>query len=359
MVRAHNESSINGVLLQGRGALCPITTPRQPRPSSPRGFCFLGESHTYPKGQHVAGGRGSFYVSNPRRSLRKLTPGGPCPFCGWRAGIGLTAHACRLGGDARGGYVVADNQNPIVAGQLLVVPVRHRCMLAARDVELLIRLVCDGLGRQPWQMVPDCQPLPAEAMMRSWAAYVNPTPGSGRSQRHFHAGLVPADGVPLPVTRPSDWPVCRGVGAAQVLRAEGLGCHALLVRGPSRADAAATVEALDRHFRAIRLSYNLLVFRSPVPGRKPQDVDLVVIPRGAERCTAVDQKVAGLELLTGVLIPGPECPGPMCTARRDEAFRQATLDECGWDRLVRGLRSVFGLSTSGPAVFAVAKGDLR
>jgi hypothetical protein len=250
---------------------------------------------------------------------------------------------------------MADNQNPIVAGQLLVVPVRHRCMLAARDVELLIQLVCDGLGRQTWQMIPDCQPLSAEAMMCSWAAYVNPMPRSGRSQRHFHAGLVPADRVPLPVIRPSGWPVCRGVGAAQVLRADGLGCHALLVRSPARPDAAATVEALDRHFRAVHLAYNLLVFRSPVPGRKPQDVDLVVIPRGAEHCTAVDQKVAGLELLTGVLIPGPGCPEPMCAARRDEAFRQATLDEAGWDRLVRGLRGVFGLSVSGPAVFAIAR----
>ena len=359
MVRACSESSVNGELTQGRAAVCPIPTARRLRPSAPPGFCFLGELHSYPNGQHIAGGRGSFYVSNRRRSHRKLTPGELCPFCEWRVGVGLPIHACRFGGDSLEGYMVADNRNPIVEGQLLVIPTQHRRMLAARDVEMLIQVVCDGLGRQAWQMVPDCQPLSAEALSCSWAVYVNPMPGSGRSQPHFHAGLVPASGVPLPILRPSDWPVCRGIGSARVVRAEGLDCHALAIRGTCRSDAAATVEALDRHFRAIHQAYNLMVFRSPVPGRKPQDVDLVIVPRGTERCTAVDQKVAGLELLTGVLIPGPECPGPMSTARRDEALRQATLDECGWDRLVRGLRSVFGLLTSGPAVFAVAKGDHR
>jgi hypothetical protein len=109
MVRAHCESPTNGAMLRSRGAVCPTPPARRPRPSSPGGFCFLGESHAYPNGQHVAGSRGSFYVLNPRRSLRKLAPGGPCPFCGWRAGIGLTAHACRLGGGAREGYMVADN----------------------------------------------------------------------------------------------------------------------------------------------------------------------------------------------------------------------------------------------------------
>jgi hypothetical protein len=161
--------------------------------------------------------------------------------------------------------------------------------------------------------------------------------------------------VPLPVIRPATWPVCRGVGAAYVTAAEGLNYHALVIQGPSRTDAAATVAAIDRHFRAVHQAYNLLVFRSPIPGRKPHDVDLVVVPRSSERCTAVDQKMAGLELLSGILIPGPDCPAPMSTARRDEAFRQATLDEHGWDRLVQSLRAVFGLSTSGPAVFAVAR----
>jgi hypothetical protein len=202
-------------------------------------------------------------------------------------------------------------------------------------------------------MVPDCQPLAPGLREVTWAAYANPVAGSGRSQPHLHAGLVPAAGVPLPIVRPSGWPVCRGAGAAQVHRAEGLGFHSLLVRGADRSEVATTAERLDRHFRASRVAYNLLLFRSPAPGRKPRDFDLVFVPRGAELCAAVGQKVAGLELLTGVLIPGPNCPGRMSTARRDEAFRQATLDEAGWDRTVRGLRDVFGLATAGPAVFAV------
>src|SRR4051794_41804006 len=116
MVRARNESSINGALLQGRGALCPIPTPHQPRPSATRGFGFLGEIHPYPNGQHVAGGRGLFYVSNPRRSLRKLTPGEICPFCKWRDGVGFPPPPRPPGGDARGAHVGAPQQKPHAGG---------------------------------------------------------------------------------------------------------------------------------------------------------------------------------------------------------------------------------------------------
>ncbi|MBI3357198.1 MAG: alcohol dehydrogenase catalytic domain-containing protein [Nitrospirae bacterium] len=77
------------------------------------------------------------------------------------------------------------------------------------------------------------------------------------------------------------------------------------------------------------------------------------MPRDQEYCEAVDQRVAGLEFLTGVLIPGVNRVGLMDTVRRDKALEQATLSsserQLALERLLRG---EFGMPPAGSAVLA-------
>ncbi|MBV7327394.1 alcohol dehydrogenase catalytic domain-containing protein [Chloroflexi bacterium TSY] len=79
----------------------------------------------------------------------------------------------------------------------------------------------------------------------------------------------------------------------------------------------------------------------------------MVIPRDHEHCDAADQKLAGLEFLTGILIPGEKRLGSMDTIQRDMAFWQATLKKEQLLMLERRLRNAFGMPPAGMTVYAI------
>jgi len=313
---------------------------------------FYGDIYPYPD-QGV--GWGSYYVVNKKRSERRLPINGNCPFESLVAGSNPERPASRIYlTGSKNSYWVTPNVNPITALHWLVFPDReHREHLEAPDVELIGGIVQAGFANLICERIGEREPLIGGAVPEAWAAYCNPVTGSGRSQLRPHIGLGPARGLPLPVITPAPWPVSRGVGDAQILSAEGFSFPALTVQGPTIEEIADTVERLDIHFRDAGLAYNLLAFPEGIRG--PLGSVFILVPRAEEYCDAADQKVAGLELLTGVLIPGQaRCVG-MSSVQRDEAFRQATLNGNGWLRLVRDLRDVFGLSTPGTAVFVTAR----
>ena len=98
--------------------------------------------------------------------------------------------------------------------------------------------------------------------------------------------------------------------------------------------------------------YNLIAYPVGAPGR--EGVRVVVVPRGEEYCESADQKLAGLEFLTGVLIPGPLRRDGMHAVLRGQAFEEASLGEGARLVFERRLRSVFGMPEAGAAVWPVA-----
>jgi hypothetical protein len=313
---------------------------------------FLGAVFPYP-GEGI--GWGSFFVVNERRSIRRLPSNGDCPFASLVAGSNPDRPANRIYlAGSKASYWVTPNINPITGFHWIVFPDReHREHLEAPDVELIGAILQGGFANLICEHIAGREPLLDRFVPDTWTAYCNPMPGSGRSLLRLHIGLVPARGLTLPVITPALWPVCRGAGDALILAAGGFTFPALTVQGPTIEEIAETVERLDIHFRDAGLAYNLLAFPEGIHGSLGSV--FVLVPRAEEYCDAADQKVAGLELLTGVLIPGPARREGMSSGRRDEAFRQATLDSERWHQLVRDLRAVFGLSTPGTAVFVTAR----
>src|SRR5262249_54819608 len=191
-----------------------------------------------------------------------------------------------------------------------------------------------------------------EAFFRqSCAIYVNPLPGSGRSVPHVHINVVSALSVTLPTAEPAPWMVGRDVNdGTSICRLIGLKYYALVVQGKPN-DVAETAALLHVAFNRWGLPYNLLAY--PLfTGGQVQEVRLVVVPRDCEYCPAADQRIAGLELLTGVVVPGPRVQLPMSVHQRDLAFWQASLKGERWLDLERRLRGLFGLPPAGLAVYA-------
>jgi hypothetical protein len=162
--------------------------------------------------------------------------------------------------------------------------------------------------------------------------------------------LVPADAVPLPDVTPAAWAVCGGEGGATICRLVGLPFYALTVQGPERKGLALTLATLHRRFREWGTAYNLLGFGT---SGGHEGVRLAVVPRAVGDSAAVDQRLAGLEFLTGVLIPGPKRTGLMSLALRDQAFQETTLHGDQRLDLERRLRAAFGPPPAGVAVVAV------
>jgi hypothetical protein len=314
-------------------------------------FQFAGTLHPYP------GRAGPLFWAPgfgelPHRGARpRPGPDDPCPFCPLAAGASeRQAVPLRFAGRE---YVVGPNGWPIVGGQQLVYPAEHREDLEGGDVALLLQVVAggfDGLARQP----PHEALTPALAGVR-YAAYVNVTAGSGRSIPHLHMNLIPAGAFAPPPVTPAAWAVCGGVGGATISRLLGLPFYLLGVSAPEQADVALTAAALHRHLRAWGVAYNLLAF--VMPDTCAEDVCLAVVPRAGECSPAADQRVAGLEFLTGVLIPGPRRAVAMSLRARDQAFRETTLQGNEPLGLERRLRAAFGLPPAGAAVFAVPQAE--
>jgi len=321
---------------------------------------FNGTTRSYTNAGPINPAQLGCWIINEARTLRKVPQGNSCELCSRildASGLPSAAFV-ECGGE---NYLAIPNVNPIVKGQFLLMPCGnpatpppgHREILETQDVQLALKLARYGVKGLRYEALGDTPvPFPGRAgeLMACYANLVSSI--SGRSQPHTHKNVVPAAGLPIPVVRPSDWPICRGIGGASISAVEGLPYKALIVEGSSDEDRADTVKRLGAYFSLTGRSYNVLVFPSQRLGRSSGQVDVLCVPRCKGMAEAVGQRIGGLELMTGVLIPAPEFHDDMTTARRDQALRQVTLDDVAWLELVRELRQVFGMELSGLAVFA-------
>lgn len=262
---------------------------------------FIGESTLY-DGVTENKSWGSFYVHNEKRLNRRRPDPNACAFCN------QSVHESE--------YFEKPNDNPIVGQQQLVIPSSHRTNIVAADVMVL-------LGRTEYE----------------YAGYVN-GPNAGRSQPHVHLNLVPAGSIPLPRWHVAPFMVCQDRRTGVVFQRLIADLYGLAVIGASPYLVAASISSWHEFADRLGVAYNLLAFPQ-LPSRwgaaTPQ---LVLIPRSQEYCRVVDQTIGGLELLTGILIPGPGV-STIEIPQRDAAFRQATFGAAEQSWLEQKLCSYF------------------
>jgi hypothetical protein len=279
------------------------------------------------------GAPGESWVHNPNREVRpKPAPGDPCPF-EVRIQTGNYERVEMIAGFQRfAGYCRFENAFPIVGGQDIWVPLEYRTEPLPEDVALMVAVAESGR-----------------------AAYVNSS-GAGQSIARLHVNSVPEAGVVLLSAAACPWSVCGGAASgASVRRAEGVPFYALTVCGSSAEDRAASVAALAGYLLRTGTPYNLLAWRSLTA------VSVAVVPRSVEMSDTALQRVAGLELLTRVLLPGSSSPDKdlQATVResfdvraRDRALREETLNPVAVAALEGRLRAEFGPPAAGLAVYA-------
>jgi hypothetical protein len=315
---------------------------------SPR---FLGSLSRY--SQYPGNDWGAFYDVSLNRARGAASSEGGCALCHLgdanREADELVFEHER--------YLLTENGNPIVMNQGIVLPMAdaragpHRCALTARDVRLMIRLATGGFDGLCLRPIRDNRSFASAFPLEPAAVYVNPVAGSGRSQEHLHLNLVPASYVPLPEIRSAHWPIYGNEDGAMVYPTEGLPYRALLLRGQAAA-VSENLESLVRFFAETGQPFNVVVFPRRTLGATAGSVDVLVIPRAREYSPAADQKLGGLDLMCGVLVPGDAARARITVFHRDAAFREATLDEPQFAALAERMGSRFGLSLSGLAVVA-------
>jgi threonine dehydrogenase-like Zn-dependent dehydrogenase len=312
---------------------------------------------------------GSFVVDNTSRSgrPRPLHPP-PCPFCGIVTGRSQAERVSVVSFNDES-YFITDNNNPIVHNQLLIFPcprkdsegfLEHRIDIVASDVELMIKLTRDGFSGLPCRHNDGSSPAvrlessgeSAAIYSRPWAAYINAFPGSGRSVQHLHINCLPAHHVPILDAEPAPWQVSRDPETgAGISRFSGTSFYGLVIEGDGAA-VAQTVARLHVEMNTWEHPYNLLVYPNPAKGAGQPETRVAVLPRDQEYCEAADQRVGGLEFLTGVLIPSANRLPAMDTIQRDLTFWQSTLKTDGRLKLERRLRGTLGMPVIGNAVYA-------
>jgi hypothetical protein len=292
----------------------------------------------------LPGSPGSLVVDNPARANRPVpAAGSPCALCAVLEAEARRErfHAALFGHDL---YAAWATRNPIVAGQVMVVPAgdfgccfapEHREYLSRKDVLFMLRAVGAGLS------VPAGTFGPREALV-----YMNAMAGSGRSEPHTHFHIMRQAAVPCLEFVPGPV-VCAAEGGCRLHGVAGIGFNALCLEGPADEARAAFAEELHRFFAGRGTPYNLVV----VPAEQEM-IRIVIIPRGQEYSAAVDQRIGGPELLAGgVFLPGPKVrPEQVTVAVRDQALADATLSDAAWEGLLRDLQSRIG----GPGVVDAA-----
>jgi threonine dehydrogenase-like Zn-dependent dehydrogenase len=315
---------------------------------------------------------GACHLDNRDRALRRrpLHPG-PCPLCALVTEPAPTQPVSFL--EFAGETILAiQNNNPIVEGHLLLFPppapegwrlVEHRIDLDVADFELILTIAAtgfDGLSIRPDPRTSGIPVLDEASAVRTrpWAVYVNAFPGTGRSVEHLHLNGVPAHHVPLPPWPVAPWSICADRSQGTTMsRLAGAPFYAIAVEGATAPDVAATLARLHAEMNRWQVPYNLIAWPRGGTGGDADAFRVAVVPRGAEHCEAADQKVAGLEFLTGVLIPGRDRLGAMSAIHRAAAFRQASLADAEQLALERRLRGAFDTPASGCAVVPIGGDD--
>ena len=315
---------------------------------------------------------GSSFVVNEKRSHRSkpLNPAS-CELCHKATNPRSTKpmSALRFG---REEYIIVPNSNPIVEGQILIAPNpaydsglhRHRRDPTPTDFELAIRMATSGFSNLNCTDIARHRPVVKlieqgnleETYTQPYAVYISPLPGSGRSVEHLHINGVPARFVPLPNAEPASWQVCQDRDNGTIFsRLDGTNFYALVVEGKNPQEIGQTLARYHEAMNRWQLPYNFMVYPLNSKSKKGElhGVRIIVVPRDQEYCEAVDQKLAGLEFLTGILIPGPKRLKSMDATLRDSAFWEATLKSDHSLFLERRLRSLFGMPPVGVAVYAV------
>jgi threonine dehydrogenase-like Zn-dependent dehydrogenase len=320
---------------------------------------------------------GAFYIHNEKRIRRpKPLHPGPCPLCVLvddpddNRDINIVKHK----GEE---FWVIENTNPIVRNHLLIFPHEssrpslnhpHRIDLNEADVEITIQLACIGFsgmvpettGKHPALIRKTSRGRMKKPFGSAWAVYVNTFPGTGRSEPHLHVNCVPADLIPLLSPDLAPWQVCRDKETGVVIsRMSGIPFYSLAFEGENPEAVARTVVKMHYHMNAWEIPYNILAFPKQSKCNGLQDIRIAIVPRDEEYSEAGDQKLGGLEFLSGALIPGAKRLNSMNSIQRDQAFLQATLKNEQCLKLERLLRGVFGMPRIGMAVYPVHDNELK
>lgn len=325
-------------------------------------YPFIGRIRPY-HSQHKDPGWGTFYLEPENRERRRSLHPGPCTFCDMALGKVPERRRTRFQFQGSEFYVI-ENLNPIVEDHRLIFPspqanadrfLEHRIDLSPLDVALVAELVCHGFSRLEIRKLKQgdlgLQPS-AEVNRRPWAIYANLFPGSGRSISHLHLGCVPAHHVPLMPPEAVPWQICQDAETGAVFsRLANTGFYALAIDYDDFEGLASTLDRFHQAMNRWGMPYNLVAFPIAGEGGEPR-LRCVVVPRGQEFSEAVDQRIAGMEFLTGVLTPGANLPIDLSTSRRNLGFQQVTVGPTEQRRLERRLRSTFGLPPAGLAIYS-------
>ena len=320
---------------------------------------------------------GAFYVHNEKRVHRpKPLHPGPCPLCvlvdDSKDERDITI--VRLKEEE---FWIIENTNPIVKNHLLIFPHEasrfaesrwHRIDLNEADVEFAIQLASVGFSNMSLETIGNHPPLisktPGGRIQKPygspWAVYVNTFPGTGRSEPHLHINCVPAHLVPLLSSDLEPWQICRDEETSVVIsRMSGIPFYSLAIEGEDSDAISRTVVRMHYHMNAWEIPYNILAFPKKSKCSGSQDIRIAIVPRDEEYSEAGDQKLGGLEFLTGALIPGAKRLNSMNSIQRDQAFLQATLKNEQCLKFERLLRGVFGMPPIGMAVYPVHDNELK
>ena len=293
-------------------------------------------------------------------------------------------------------YAIVFNTFPIVPNQLLAIPTgdsgpqSHRIELTAPDFLLLATMVggnwIDEL--QPYKGRPDLceqfikrispppldssacpEPDPAPPLRR--VGYINPSRESGQSSAHVHPCLAMLKEEYIPSVTLEEWEIAcdeeTGVSYRRVkkmtycdaalpgFKADDSIPYAIAVEGPDIEAISKGAASLHVKLNAVGVPHNVLC----VPDiKKAGRAFIIFVPRKAMLSEIVDQKIAGLELITNILIPGQKASKRLTELDRARAFAEVTFDPQDDKPLAidRSIRAVFGLPQAGMGVFSVSDG---
>ena len=332
---------------------------------------YRGKIHLYNKNRNPESFTwGSFYVSNKRRSgrTRPLHPHS-CPFCGivQDPTDKRPMNEIRFGNSDNEVYYIIENHNPIIDNQRLIFPKpdsstkrfrNDRVNIEQIDINLMFEVVKNGFKNLKTYPYRDHQILPNLVLNQSvnnsttWGFYVNPLPGSGRSEPHLHLNCIPIENIPILKVISTSWQVCKAFeGKVTISRLKSNWFYGLIIKGEDEQKIGETLSKFHEYMNEWQMPYNLLIFPEADAKKNTTIIRTIVIPRNQEYCEAADQKIGGLELLTGVLIPGESRENTMDTLKRNQAFKQATLNADDQLKLERLLRNVFEMPPKGKGVY--------
>jgi|GEM_PF-2021613 len=338
-------------------------------PSFTADYGFVGTSHPYRSPFSRYSEWGSFYVENKARSANQNAfHTGTCDYCSLLRGESNPDGERLLLRYENEEYLLIWKENPIGRRQLTVVSARmkqtdkasapHRLDLNAVDIRLIGRLVKSGLNGLEMEKIGGFPELifDEEMLTARLAVYLNPLPGSGRSIEHLKWNCVMQKHIPLPVWTSSPWEIaCDTEQNTDLCRISGAPFYALTLVNPRDEKLADTLFKIHERLNRLRKPYNLIAYTAENPdeavdpeGPRPC---FVLIPRNDETAPEIGQRIGGLELLSGVLLPDSAHLGAIDTVARDSAFRRATLRVEDALPLERDLRMTLGLPRAGLAVY--------